>query len=92
MMEQYEKLRMLAPDITFGFANDRFPADVLLVMHACPVECANVPPFDGPVLHASTWRVGLEDVPEEAFAETIVRRLKEMETGIAAAGESRKSD
>lgn len=78
-MELYNQLRHEAADIQFGFSNSNFEADILLVLHACPVECAAVPEsFKGTIIHVSPWVIDKWATPEEIFISSIIEKLRDL--------------
>lgn len=79
MTEIYQELCRLAPEICFTFYHEDSQADVLLVMHACPAECATIPPFKGRILQLSPWMIEHWPAHEETFALEIIERLKDMD-------------
>ena len=76
MTKIYEQLGRLAPDICFTYYHEDSQSDVLLVMHACPAECATVPPFAGRILQVSPWMIEHWPAQKETFALEIIKWLK----------------
>jgi hypothetical protein len=81
MTEVYEALRTALPDIEFGYAAAIGRMDLLLVLNACPVACADHPPFDGPVMVVSPVSIDGWQIDPEHLLEELERRLTDAETG-----------
>ena len=79
MMELLDELKAAMPETEFHYyAADR-PADVLLILNACQVECATVPPFSGPVVCISPDSVNHWFTPPEMLCGAICTCLSKLE-------------
>ncbi len=77
-MAVLNKLKSLLPDCRFVSHVD--PKNVLLILSGCPVDCAERPSFDGPVVGVAGETLELITCPEEKLAESIaaiIQKLKQ---------------
>lgn len=82
MMELLGELKARLPGIEFCYYEPHRPADVLLVLNACQVECAAVPAFSGPVLHISPNSIDHWITPPELLCRELCARLSALDGAI----------
>ena len=76
MAELCKTLRARAPELVFGYYAKDPAVDVLLILNACPAECASRPDFQGPVILVSPDTVDHWPTPPEQLCSSILRRIQ----------------
>ncbi len=75
MTELFDELQKRAPEIKFVYYMLDTRIDILLVMHACQVECASIPQFSGPVVNVSPSSINRWPVEESVLCESVYQTL-----------------
>jgi len=75
MKQLLDQLRVRLPREEFCYFSQEPDVDVLLIMHACPVECADVSGFSGRIVHVSPYGVNHWPVPHDRLLDETVRTL-----------------
>lgn len=76
MWEFFRQLQSTLHEAEFLFlASGAAQADVLLVLNACQVACAAVPPFSGRVIVVTPLEVDYWPVPQEHLLREVIRKL-----------------
>ncbi len=78
MVEVFRSLEGAAPDMEFSFYSRDPEADILLILNACHVECAEVPRFEGPVIIVSDSTVDHWPVADGDLSQAILARIREV--------------
>lgn len=76
MWEFSRQLQDLLGGTEFSYlAAGETDADILLVLNACQVGCAGIPPFSGKVIMVTPGEVNYWPVPPEGLLPEVVRRI-----------------
>ena len=75
MMDLLGFLHSQLPDIDFVFYVREPDPDILLVMHACDAQCAEIPEFDGPVIEVAPYQIDHWTYDPEGFYQILKDRL-----------------
>ncbi len=61
-------------------------ADVLVILHGCRMECAEIPSFSGPVIQASPLRLDFQPVSGESLVPKLIDKIEGIRMEIVEGG------
>lgn len=76
MVQFVQAVAQAAPEWKFAAWDGERPADILLVLNACPAGCAKIPPFGGPAMVVTPNSVDCWPVSPEELLSAVMARLE----------------
>lgn len=87
MMALLSELKARLPETEFVYYDPERPADALLVLNACQVQCASRPAFSGPTLVVSPQSIDYWPIPSEQLCDALCQRLLALNTLNSSGGD-----